>query len=93
MSDSVARHARISGVVQGVFFRASAQRQARQLGVVGWVRNMAVGRVELYAEGPRLAVDQFMAWAAQGPAHAVVRAIDQNAVEAEGTYDDFAVRR
>ena len=44
-------HCLISGRVQGVFFRVSAQAQAVQAGVTGWARNAPDGRVELVAEG------------------------------------------
>ena len=41
----------VSGRVQGVCFRAETQKQACQLGLTGWVRNLPDGRVELLAEG------------------------------------------
>jgi acylphosphatase len=51
---------RYSGNVQGVGFRATAVMIARDLPVVGWVKNLPDGRVELLAEGPSDAVDKFL---------------------------------
>jgi acylphosphatase len=66
----------VRGRVQGVWYRASAQREARRLGVAGHARNCEDGSVELVLEGPRTAVDQLLGWAAMGPPKAVVTAID-----------------
>ena len=50
-----------SGHVQGVGFRATAVSIARRHpSVRGWVRNLADGRVELFADGPTVAVDEFL---------------------------------
>lgn len=67
---------RVQGSVQGVFFRASAQAKARELGVKGIVRNERDGGVYLEAEGTREAVNEFIDWCSQGPPHAVVSAVD-----------------
>lgn len=66
------RHIRVTGTVQGVFYRASAQSRAAQLGLVGWVRNTADGAVELLAAGEPEAVEEFVAWCRRGPERAVV---------------------
>lgn len=60
-------HCLVSGRVQGVCFRASAQDQARELGVNGWARNLRDGRVEVLASGPTEAVDAFREWLDTGP--------------------------
>ena len=65
-------HCRVSGKVQGVWYRASTQREAHSLGLAGWVRNLEDGRVELVAEGPRDAVGRLEAWLRHGPPHAHV---------------------
>lgn len=57
----------IHGRVQGVWFRASAQRQATRLELTGWVRNLPDGTVEALASGDRVAVERFVAWCGQGP--------------------------
>ena len=63
---------RVFGLVQGVFFRASAQRAAEDLGVKGTARNEADGSVFLEAEGSDEAVGRFVAWCRRGPSHARV---------------------
>ena len=57
----------VSGKVQGVFFRASARHQAQSLGISGYARNLADGRVEVLACGEPDKVDQLKAWLAKGP--------------------------
>jgi acylphosphatase len=51
---------RYSGMVQGVGFRATAVMIARDHPVVGFVKNLPDGRVELWAEGPPAAVEKFL---------------------------------
>lgn len=65
-------HLFISGQVQGVGFRAKAQRQAETLGVNGWVANLPDGRVEAVIEGEPALVDQLVDWCRSGPARATV---------------------
>ncbi|MFP4133916.1 MAG: acylphosphatase [Halothece sp.] len=65
-------HLWISGKVQGVGYRLSAQNEARKLGVNGWVKNLPDGRVEAVLEGEKAAVEQMMQWCHQGPTSAVV---------------------
>ena len=60
-------HAVVRGRVQGVGYRASLQHEARRMGLVGWVRNLHDGSVELEAEGPRSTVEALLAWANLGP--------------------------
>ncbi len=69
-------HLFISGLVQGVGYRAAAMQTARRLGLSGWVRNLPDGRVEAVAEGEREAVDAFVAWCRHGPPAARVEAVE-----------------
>ena len=66
----------VHGQVQGVFFRASAQTQASELGITGWVRNLQDGTVEVYAEGNQNALDRFIEWCRKGPPSAKVSRCD-----------------
>ena len=57
----------VSGLVQGVFFRSQTKRKAEELGVFGWVRNLADGRVEILAEGEKEKLEELINWAKKGP--------------------------
>jgi acylphosphatase len=72
----VARLILVSGLVQGVGFRWHTREQARSLGVVGWVRNLPDGRVEVHAEGSQENVQRLLDWLAKGPRHARVERVD-----------------
>ncbi len=69
---------RITGQVHGVGFRHTCCRQARLLGVTGWVRNAADGTVEIHAEGMACAVEALIAWCHDGPSGAHVRDVQTN---------------
>ena len=62
-----AMRGRIRGIVQGVYFRAETCRQARRLGLTGWVRNCANGDVEVLVAGPAGALDEIQSWLQRGP--------------------------
>lgn len=73
------------GQVQGVFFRASVARLADQLGVAGFARNRVDGAVEMAFEGPAAAVEQLIAYSADGPEHARVSGLDVTAEDPQGS--------
>lgn len=81
----------IEGRVQGVSFRYYTWQKAAQLGVRGWVRNLADGRVEAVYEGPRPAVEEMLAWTRRGPLLARVEAVAIHDEEPQGERD-FSVR-
>ena len=56
----VRSHVFFSGTVQGVGFRYTTQRFARELKINGWVKNLSDGRVEMMAEGPRERIDNLI---------------------------------
>ena len=86
-------HVRVRGRVQGVYFRASTQETATQLGLLGWVRNCPDGSVELVAEGPSDRLDQLLEWCRHGPPTARVDACESTLEVASGEFRDFGVRR
>ncbi len=73
--DLIGMRCLVSGRVQGVFFRASTREEARRLGLSGYARNLADGRVEVLACGPRAAVAELRDWLRQGPPLARVEAL------------------
>jgi acylphosphatase len=73
---SIVRHVVMRGYVQGVGFRMWTEDLAERLGLEGWVRNRRDGSVEAIVAGANDAVEQIVAWAKRGPAHAVVTAVE-----------------
>ena len=84
--------ARITGMVQGVKYRATAQREARRRGLTGWVRNEPDGAVLIDVEGDPAAVDAFLRWCAEGPPGARVTAVKTTVADPVG-YEEFAILR
>jgi len=81
----------VSGRVQGVSYRASTAEKARQLGLVGWVRNLRDGSVELEAEGSPDVVETLLAWCHRGPPAARVDSVTVEELKPIGD-EDFDVR-
>ncbi len=84
MAEKVRVRVIVGGVVQGVYFRASAQRASADAGVDGWVRNLPDGRVEAVFEGSREEVDKAVAWMRHGPPRAVVESVETFEEEPSG---------
>ena len=78
-----ARRYYVSGRVQGVFFRASTQQQAQQLGLKGYARNLPDGRVEVVASGEADALDNLYAWLFEGSSAARVSNVEPAEVDAD----------
>ncbi|MBS7659106.1 MAG: acylphosphatase [Candidatus Bathyarchaeia archaeon] len=87
----VRAHVFISGVVQGVFFRATTRREARKWGVNGWVRNLPDGRVEAVFEGEEEAVRRLIEFCKRGPPGAKVTHVDVIWEEYKGEFEDFNI--
>ena len=90
-TEAAAIRAVVRGDVQGVGFREAAVRQARDLGVMGWVRNGDDGTVLAHAEGPERAVQELVAFLHDGPPLALVSGVEIERVKIEG-HEQFAIR-
>jgi acylphosphatase len=75
---------RVTGRVQGVSFRWYTVREARRLGLAGWVRNEPDGAVAAHLEGPDDAVEEMVAWCGHGPPTARVADVELRDVPATG---------
>lgn len=86
-------HLFISGIVQGVFYRAFTREIANSLGLSGWVRNLTDGRVEALFEGDRADIERAIEQCRIGPPGARVDGIDVDWEEYRGDIKGFDVRR
>lgn len=82
----------VRGRVRGVGFRYQTEREARLLGLHGYVRNRADRAVEVVAEGPRASLERLLAWLHHGPGMAYVTEVETSWLAASGAYDSFEVR-
>jgi acylphosphatase len=81
----------IDGEVQGVGFRYAALREARSLGLTGWVRNLQDGAVEVWAEGQAGDLEEFGEWLKTGPSEAWVREFELSWESPSGKFSSFSV--
>ena len=82
----------ISGYVQGVGYRYFALKTAHALAITGWVKNIAHGKVEVYAEGAKEQLDDFVVQLKQGPFNSTVTDIDVTIFESEEKkFSDFRI--
>jgi acylphosphatase len=85
-------HAVVHGRVQGVGFRDFTRYRALELGLTGWVRNLADGTVEVTAEGDRATLERLITFLNRGPTSARVTAVDTDWHTATGSFDHFGIR-
>jgi len=83
---------KITGIVQGVFFRQTTVEKARELDICGWIRNCEDGSVELEAEGDENLLKVFIQWCHRGPRSAVVNNVEIKNGEAKN-YKTFEIKR
>jgi acylphosphatase len=88
----VAREVVVHGRVQGVFFRASCQREAQGRRVAGWVGNEPDGTVRAWFEGPQHDVDALTDWCRQGPPGARVDRVETADRDPQALPGGFQVR-
>lgn len=85
-------HLKITGYVQGVFYRATTRETAVRLGLHGWVRNRPDGSVELVAEGEESEINKLIDWCQKGPAGADVHDVEVSREKPTGEFTEFAIR-
>ncbi len=84
----------LKGKVQGVFFRDFAKQNANKLGIVGYVKNLRSGDLEIVVQGEERNIDQYVKFCRSGPIFAKVGSvsIDLVHIEDESEYEFFDIR-
>ncbi|XUX00070.1 MAG: acylphosphatase [Dehalogenimonas sp.] len=91
MSKKAAVRLSFGGRVQGVNFRDFTRREAADFKVVGYVKNMPDGTLEVVAEGQRPDLLHFIEVLMSGPPGAIVNTVDTQWIEPTGAYSDFRI--
>jgi len=88
-----ALHILVEGKVQGVYYRASTAKKAQALDLVGWVRNLDDGRVEIHAQGEPEALSELVQWCQRGPVLAKVSGLHHELADLDRKMTGFEVRK
>ena len=88
----VCKHYLISGKVQGVWYRAFAEKQAKKRKITGWIRNLPDGRVEIVACGCERILAEFKTYLYAGPPLARVENIEEEIISEPQIFDTFDLR-
>jgi acylphosphatase len=83
MSALIARRCYVSGLVQGVFYRASTRQKAAELGIAGYATNLPDGRVEVLIVAEPAAAHTLIEWLRRGPAAAKVKDVEVHELDLE----------
>ena len=86
----ISKRIKVIGKVQGVFYRKTTQDMAKELGLVGWVKNDEDGSVLAEVEGNREDVQALEAWMRKGPDDAIVDDFLEEEIEERG-YSEFKI--
>jgi len=93
MKELASIQAIIHGRVQGVFYRDCTLRKAKELGLVGCVRNLPdASKVEVLAEGDKEELGKLVNWLDVGSPESTVERVDSNWSEYTGSYPDFRIK-
>ena len=84
---------RVEGRVQGVWFRASTQREAQAFDLLGWVRNEPDGAVTLEAQGRPEGLEELLSWLRDGPPNARVEGLEVSWIDAIEGESGFQILR
>lgn len=90
---STRAHIFVKGKVQGVYYRVWVRAQAKKLGLTGWVKNLADGRVEAVFEGPKDRIEEVISNCEIGPNVAGVKHIDIKWEKVSGEHTGFEIER
>lgn len=82
---------KISGRVQGVFFRGNSKEVADKLNIKGFARNEADGSLYIEAEGDKKSLNEFLKWCQKGPPTAVVEKVETTKGEVKN-YQEYEIR-
>jgi acylphosphatase len=91
-SNKTRAHILVTGRVQGVLFRLNTKKEADKLGISGWVRNLADGRVEAVFEGEEQNVEQMVNWTRKGPIWAKIDDFSVTWEDYSGEFPAFEIR-
>ncbi len=92
MSELCHADIQITGLVQGVFFRAFTSRVAKSLNIRGYVHNLPKGAVEIVAEGHRNDIEELLIKLRAGPPEALVENIEAKWSEFTGQFITFEIK-
>jgi acylphosphatase len=92
MKEKARAHIFLSGLVQGVFFRAYTREKARELGLTGWVQNLPDGRLEAVFEGDKEEIKKMVDWVKIGPPRAQVADLKVEFEDYKGKFNSFQTR-
>jgi acylphosphatase len=82
----------VSGKVQGVFYRQSTKEKAGSLGLTGFVKNCADGKVQIIATGTKQSLEDLVSWCKQGPPRAEVSGIEVVVLPLQ-SFSGFSIQR
>ena len=82
---------RIHGIVQGVFYRTSAVKIAKELNIFGWIKNRADSTVECIVEGEKENLEKFIAWCQIGSSHSKVERTDVEWMDFQNQFKVFRI--
>lgn len=85
-------HLLIGGRVQGVGFRYFVHQKAKELGILGWVKNTPDRRVEIEASGTEENLATFTDWMKIGPTRSVIRTFSESEITNPRNFNDFIIR-
>ncbi len=85
-------HIFVSGKVQGVGFRFRARIKAKNLGLVGWVKNLNDGRVEIIVQGEKEKIDIFLNWLKSKPPFTEIKNLLFSKEKVKEKFNDFLIK-